>query len=191
MRNNIMTTATDSWTRNWTIVSADVDLAHVMLPLSSFRLENVSPAGQSPVYRVVHNDQPPAPDCFAESYLVPVGNHRPTFLEITQRQDLPFYATDTEDQYVEVADLMAKYMTQNTGVQRLEGVIKVPCQAGGAPVSQGAMPSHSHLAVETKVHLYRFDNVVKGDLPLLVVRAPLSPDGPTNGDGTAVGYGRN
>src|SRR5882724_9155862 len=113
MRNKIMMTAADPWTRNWTIVSADPNVAHVMLPLSSFTLKNVSLAGTSPVYQIVHNDEVPDPDCFAGSFLVPVGNHRPTFAEITQRADLPLYTPDTVDQYIEVADLMGTYLMRN------------------------------------------------------------------------------
>jgi hypothetical protein len=188
------TAAIDSWTRNWTIVSADLDLAHVMLPLSSFRLANQSPAGTPPEYRVLHNNQPPALDCFAESSLVPVGDRQATFFEITGKEELPLYTLDSVGEYVDVLESMGAYMQKNPGVQRLEGVIQIPCHAHGAKFPQGAkyppgaIPGHSPLTVKTTVHLYQFDNVVEGGRHLLVVRAPLSPLCPMNGDGTALGY---
>src|SRR6266404_4054009 len=113
MRNNIMTPAAiNSWSRNWTIVSADLDLAHVMLPLSSFTLKNVSPAGENPEFRVLH-DQPPALDCFADSVLVPAGDQQANFYDITKKEQLPLYSLDTVGEYIDVLDSMGRYMLQN------------------------------------------------------------------------------
>jgi hypothetical protein len=191
MRNNIMmTAATNSWTRTWTIFSADLDLAHVMLPLSSFTLENVSAAGQDPVFRVLHNYQAPALDCFADSLLVPTGDQQPSFFDITQKEELPLYAVDTVGEYIDVLESMGTYMTKNTTVQRLEGVIKMPCHAHSAKFPEGTQP-HSPSTLDTPVHLYQFGGVVKGGRPLLVVRTPLSPLCPRNGDGTAIGIGKD
>src|SRR6266702_12068 len=143
-----MITAADSWTRNWTIVSADLDLAHVMLPLTSFRLENVSPAGKGPVYRVLHNNKAPSVDCFAESYLVPAGSRPATFFEITGKEELPLYTLDTVGDYIDVLESMGTYMQKNPAVQRLEGVIKIPCHAHGAKCAPGQPGRHPPSTVE-------------------------------------------
>jgi len=191
MRNNIMTPAAiNSWSRNWTIVSADLDLAHLMLPLSSFKLENVSPAGKNPQFRVLH-DQPPALDCFADSLLVPAGNQQPNFYDITKKEQLPLYGLDTVGEYVDVLDAMGSYMMKNKEVQRLQGVIKMPCHAHSAKYSPGAPGHHAPSTVDLEVHLYQFAGVLEGGLPLLVIRAPLSYRCAMNGDGTAIGTGRN
>ena len=42
--------------------------------------------------------------------------------------------------------------------------------------------------INTLIQVYQFSDVVDGKRPLLVVRAPLSPVCPTNGNGTAIGY---
>jgi len=186
----MMTSAINSWTRNWTIVSADLDLAHVMLPLTSFRLENVSAAGKTPAFRVLH-DQAPALDCFAGSLLVPAGDQQPSFFEITRKEELPLYTLDTVGEYVDVLESMGTYMMKNPAVQRLEGVMKIPCHAHSRSTKfpRGTQP-HSPSTIDTPVHLYQFGGVVTGGLPLLVMRAPLSPQCPMNGDGTALGTGR-
>jgi hypothetical protein len=178
-----MNTVADPWTRNWTIVSADLDLAHVMLPLSSFTLVKDT---NSPAYRVMHNYQAPALDCFAASLLVPAGTQQASFFDITSKEQLPLYTHDTVGEYVEVLQSMCTYMTENTAVQRLEGIIKMPCHAHSAQFPEGTQP-HPPATFDTPVHLYRFDGVVTGGLPLLVVRTPLSPLCPGNGDGTAMG----
>ena len=185
----MITAAINSWTRNWTIVSADLDLAHVMLPLTSFRLENVSAAGKTPAFRVLHDHQAPALDCFAGTLLVPAGDQQPSFFEITKKEELPPYSLDTVGDYVEVLDSMGTFMTKNPSVQRLEGVIKIPCHAHSTKYPKDALP-HSPSVNDTLVHLYQFGGVVKGGLPLLVMRTPLSPQCPVNGDGTALGTGR-
>lgn len=184
-----MTATTNPWTRNWTIVSADLDLAHVMLPLSSFRLENASTDNTSPVFRVLHNNQP-ALDCFAESRLTPTGDRQPTFHEITGKEQLPLYTHATVGEYIDVLESMGPYMMQNPGVQRLQGVIKIPCHAHGGKCAPGTAGWHAPSTIETAVHLYQFGGVVEGGLPLLVVRAPLSQRCPMNGDGTVIGYGK-
>jgi hypothetical protein len=183
-----MNTVADPWTGDWTIVSADLDLAHVMLPLSSFKLVNETPAGNSPAYRVMHNYQAPALDCFAASRLVPAGDQQPSFFEITGKEELPLYTQDTVGEYVEVLASMCTYMMKNPAVQRLEGIIKMPCHAHSAQFPQGTQP-HLPSTSDTPVHLYQFDGAVTGGRTLLVVRTPLSPLCPRNGDGTALGVG--
>jgi len=171
-------------------VSADLDLAHVMLPLSSFRLENVNPAGKDPAFRVLHN-QTPTLDCFADSVLVPVGNQQANFYDITKKEQLPLYGLDTVGEYIDVLDSMGRYMMQNPGVQCLQGVIKVPCHAHGAKYAPGTAQHHAPSTVNTTVNLYQFAGVVEGSQPLLVIRAPLSSRCAMNGDGTVVGVGKN
>jgi hypothetical protein len=182
--------AINSWKRSWTIVSADLDLAHVMLPLSSFRLETGSPAGKSPEFRVLH-EQPPALNCFADSVLVPAGDQQPNFYDITSKEQLPVYGPDTVGEYIDVLESMGSYLMKNPGVQRLQGVIKMPCHAHSAKYSPGAPHHHAPSTVEVTVNLYQFAGAVEGGLPLLVIRAPLSSRCPMNGDGTAIGTGKN
>jgi hypothetical protein len=186
----IMTSATQTlvWTdRDWQIVSADLDLAHVFLPLRTFRFEPDTRKGIEG-YKITHSGQVPAPDCFCETFLVPVGTHRPGFSEITKKTALPLFSKDSATEYGDVAETMAKYTQSNREMQRLEGVIKVPCHAHGAQPAEGTLSDHSPLWIKTLLHVYQFGNVVKGDRPLLVLRAPLSPVCPVNGDGTALGY---
>jgi len=185
-----MTTSTDEmrWTgRNWQIVRADLDLAHVVMPLSSFTFAATKRDGVEG-YTIGHSNQPPAPDCFENSFLVSVGSHKPTFHEITKKEKLPLYSKDTATEYADVSSMIASYVDRNREVRRLEGVIKVPCHAHGAQLVKGSVPGHAPLWIKTLLHVYQFGNVVKGDRPLLLLRAPLSPVCPLNGDGTAAGY---
>ncbi len=179
----------DPWTRKWSIVSADLDIAHVMLPLSSFRLVNVSAPGAAPVYKVAYDGEAPSPDCFAQARLVPAGAEPVEFSRITQIRTLPLYTPERAGQYSKVGELIASYVEQNRQAQRLEGAIRIPCHAHGSPIREGRAV-HSPLIFETIVHLYQFAAAVEGGLTLLVVRTPLSPVCPFNGDGTAIGYGR-
>src|SRR5438045_2448568 len=94
----------NQWTRNWTIVRADLDIAHVMLPLSNFKLETMSAGGKDPAFQVVHNNQAPVPDCFAKSVLVQRGQDAPSFFEITGLDGLPRYSQDSMDQYIQVSE---------------------------------------------------------------------------------------
>ena len=67
------------WNRNWTIVRADLDIAHVMLPLSNFKLETMSTQGKDPAYQVVQSNQAPVPNFFVNSVLVHRGQDTPSF----------------------------------------------------------------------------------------------------------------
>jgi hypothetical protein len=187
--------AVSPWARNWTIVRSDLDIAHVMLPLSNFRLESVPGTTDSPAYRLVHNNQAPVPDCFCGSVLGQLGQDQPSFFEVTNMKPLPAYNQDSAAQYVKVSDLMNAYLARNPQVQRLEGIIKIPCHAHGSQLTEGALEGHAPLTVKTMVLLYQFANAIAGDngesLPLLVVRTPLSPVCPINSDGTALGVGKN
>jgi hypothetical protein len=182
--------AVNPWTRNWAIVSADQDIAHVMLPLNDFRLESVS-TPRGPAYQLMHNCESPNPDCFWGSVLVPLGQVEASFYDITKLEQLPSYSANTASQYVQVAEVLGTYLAQNPQVQRLEGFIKIPCHANGAQLRDGALQGHAPLNIRTTVQLYQFPNAVEGGLPLLLVRTPLSPVCPLNSDGTAVGLGKN
>src|ERR1700731_2049833 len=94
----------DRWQtgRPWQIVRADLDLAHVFLPLSSFTFEPVTRDGISG-YAVAYTNQPPLPDCFADSFLRPVGTSQPNFEAITKRQSLPLYDTTSATDYADVS----------------------------------------------------------------------------------------
>jgi hypothetical protein len=161
-----------------------------MLPLSSFKLQNVSPAGEDPQFRVLH-DQAPALDCFAQSVLVPAGDEQANFYDITKKEQLPLYGLGTLGEYIDVLDAMGSYMTKNPGVQRLQGVIKMPCHAHSAKYSPGTPEHHTPSTLDLTVNLYQFAGVVEGGLPLLVIRAPLTSRCPMNGDGTVLGTGKN
>ena len=182
-----------TWTgRAWQIVRADLDLAHVVAPLSSFTFE---PTTRKTIdgytiegYKIAPTGDATAPHCFNESFLVPVGTHLPTFDAITKKKRLPLFTDKSATEYVDVCDMIALYMERNREFQRLEGVIAVPCHPAGAAAPKGTLADHSSLRIKTLLHVYQFGNVVDGERPLLVMRAPLSPVCPTNGDGTAIGY---
>lgn len=184
-----MTSAKDNpWDRTWTIVRSDLDIAHVMLPLNNFKLQGIT-AGK-PGYQLVHSNQPPVPNCFDCALLTQIGADEPTFFEITGLEQLPPYSQEMIGEYVKVSESMAFYLTQNPSVKRLEGVIRIPCHAHGATVRDDSLPGHSPMTVKTPVQFYQFPNAIAGGFSLLVVRAPLSPVCPTNGDGTAIGMGK-
>jgi hypothetical protein len=190
----MMPAAINPWTRDWQIVSADLDLAHVMLPLSSFKLKLVEDENPSPAFRVTHNYQAPALDYFAGVVLTLVGDQPPSLSDITGKEKLPLYTLNTVGDYVDVLDTMGRYMMEHPEVQHLQGNIKIPCHAHsrGVKFPRGTQ-RHSPSTIDTPLHLYKFDGVVEGGLSLLVVRAPFSPHcpSPKNGDGTAIGVGRN
>jgi hypothetical protein len=183
-------TTSDPWQtgRPWQIVRADLDLAHVFLPLSSFTFEAVTREDGVKGYTIAHTFQAPNPDCFASSFLVPVGTGEPVFENVAQIKTLPLYDNDSANAYADVSAKIATHMDQNRDVKRLEGVIRVPCHAHGAELADGVVEDHSPLWIKTLIHVYQFGNVVDGKRPLLVLRAPLSPVCPTNGDGTALGW---
>ena len=178
----------DSWQtgRPWQIVRADLELAHIFLPLSSFTFEPVTRADGISGYTITHANQAPQPDCFTGIFLRPVGNSQPKFENITNKASLPLYSKTSATEYADVSAQMATYMEKDPEVRRLEGEIKVPCH----PIlPSGVTPCHSPMWIKTLIHVYQFSGVVNGDHPLLLIRAPLSPLCPTNGGGTAIGYG--
>jgi hypothetical protein len=158
----------DPWQtdRPWQIVRADLGLAHVFMPLSGFKFQ---PAAAGNSYTIAH---------------------RPTFEQIAQCKTLPVYDTSSASIYADVSAKVDMFMDQDPEVQRLEGVIRVPCHAHGAQLADDVLADHSPFWIRTIIHVYQFSNVVGGDGPLLLFRAPLSPLCPTNGDGTAVGIAK-
>jgi hypothetical protein len=179
----------DPWQtgRPWQIVRADLDLAHVFLPLSSFTFEPATSTDGISGYTIAHTNQSPEPDCFAGSFLRPVGTSQPKFETITNKTSLPLYDKTSASEYADVSAQMAAYMEQDPEVRRLEGVIKVPCHAHGAVLASDVIPGHPPMWIKTIIHIYQFSDVVNGDHPLLLLRAPLSPLCPANGGGTAIG----
>jgi hypothetical protein len=179
----------DPWQtgRPWQIVRADLELAHVFLPLSSFTFEPATKDGISG-YTISHTNQAPLPDCFDGLFLRPVGNSQPKFETITKKPSLPLYNKTSATEYADVSAQLDSYMEQDPEVRRLEGVMKVPCHAHGATLANGVLAAHSPMWMKTYIHVYQFSDVVNGDYPLLLLRAPLSPLCPANGGGTAVGY---
>jgi hypothetical protein len=179
----------DPWQTDhaWQIVRADLGLAHVFMPLSSFKFE---PAATGRGYTIAHTNQAPRPDCFAGVVLRPAGSSEPTFEQIAQCKQLPVYGKSSASVYADFSAKADTFMEQDCEVKRLEGVIRVPCHAHGAELADDVIPGHAALWIKTLIHVYQFSNVVEGDGPLLLFRAPLSPLCPTNGDGTAVGIAK-
>jgi hypothetical protein len=172
--------------RPWQIVRADLELAHVFMPMSSFKFEPV-PGSDGKAFTIEHTNQAPHPDCFGNTVLRAVGSSHATFEKIAARKTLPLYGRDTASVYTDISVKVAKYMDQDPEVQRLEGIIRVPCHAHGAQLPKDAAAGHAPFWVKTLIHVYQFSKVVNGDRPLLLIRAPLSPFCPMNGDGTAAG----
>jgi hypothetical protein len=180
----------DPWLtgRNWRIVRADLNLAHVFIPLSSFTFEAATSTDGSSGYTIAHTYQAPLPDFFANIFLRPVGSTEPQFQAITNKASLPLYDKSSATEYADVAAQMATYMETDPKVRHLESEIMVPCHANCAEVPGQAAPGHTPMWMQTTIHVYQFSNVVNGDNPLLLIRAPLSPLCPANGGGTALGY---
>jgi hypothetical protein len=179
----------DPWQtdRPWQIVRSDVSLAHVFMPLSSF---NIVPAGTGNGYTIAHTYQSPQPDCFAGVVLRPTGSSQPTFEQVAKCKTLPAYDNGSAAVYADMTANVAKFMEQDYEVKRLEAVVRVPCHAHGATLQAGAVANHPPFWVKTLIHVYQFSNVINGDGPLLLFRAPLSPLCPTNSDGTAIGIAK-
>ena len=181
----------DPWLtgRIWHIVRADLNLAHVFMPLSSFTFEAATtPEGVSG-YTIAHTYQAPLPDFFTGIFLRSVGKDQPQFQVITKKRSLPFYSKTSATEYSDVSDQMAEYMEDNPQFQHLESKIMVPCHANCAPVPGEAPSKHPPQWDMTDIHIYQFGDVVNGKHPLLLIRAPFSPLCRTNGGGTATGYG--
>jgi hypothetical protein len=187
----MLDTNADPWItgRPWQIVRADLDLAHVFLPLSQFSFQPMTSKDGVKGYTITHSYQAPQPDCFSRSFLAPVGTSPPpAFEKIADRKTLPVYDSDSATTYANVSELIVAHMEQNREVKRLEGIIRIPCHAHGATLEDETPPDHSPMWINTLIQVYQFTDVVDGKRPLLVVRAPLSPVCPTNGNGTATGY---
>jgi len=182
--------STDSWAISWTIVHSDLDIAHITGSLTDFTFHPTNAESQDPTYELAHNVQVPSPDWFAGALLRPVGEEQPSFWEITHTEQLPFYSRDTATQYAYVSDILGSYFARNTGVKRLEGIIRVPLTEFRRPHYSPNPTDKSSLIIKTLIHFYQFPGVIEGGLPLLVVRTPLSPFNFTNGDGTAMGIGK-
>jgi len=175
----------DPWLteRPWQIVRADLPLAHVFMPMSSFKFQPV-PGG----YKIVHENQGPHLDCFAGVTLHPAGHTQVAFEKAAAGKKLQPYDPNKPASYKEAADEIVKYMEMDRDVERLEGIIRVPCHAHGETnLPKDAVPGHPPFWVNTFIHVYQFSKAVSDDIPLLVFRAPLSPFCPTNNDGTAMG----
>jgi len=181
----------DPWQtdRPWQIVRADLDLAHVFLPLSRFFFKPTTAKNGLQGYTITHPYQLPQPDCFSRSFLVPVGTSPPpAFEKIADMKTLPPYDSDSATTYADVSALIVTHMEQNREVKRLEGIIRIPCHSHGATLEDETPPDHSPMWINTLIQVYQFSDVVDGKSPLLLLRAPLSPICPTNGGGTAIGY---
>jgi hypothetical protein len=182
---NMTAPTRDPWltTIPWQIVRSDVDLAHVFIPLSSFKFVK---SGNG--YTIDYTNQPPHPDVFGDTVLRPAGTRPAVFEKIAERtKKMPAYGKSSAKVYADISDKIATYLDADSEIERLEGVIRVPCHAHGATVHSQAVAGHQAFWMKTHIHIYHFGNVVEGDHSFLLLRAPLSPLCPTNSDGTAVG----
>lgn len=181
----------DPWQtgRPWQIVRADLDLAHVFLPLNQFFFKPTTRKDGVKGYTITHTYQPPQPDCFSRSFLACVGTSPPpAFDKIADRKTLPVYDSDLATTYADVSAMIVAHVEQNREVKRLEGIIRIPCHGHGATLEDKTPLDHSPMWINTLIQVYQFSDVVDGKRPLLVIRAPLSPVCPANGNGTATGY---
>lgn len=181
--------AADSWERDWSIISADADIAHLMTQMTDFRFRKVQSAGNGPEYEVVYNGPPPSPDHFSGIRFVPVEGREVHFRDIPRSETLPAYKQGNGYPYGKVADGIVEFIGSTPNIQRLEGVLRVDCHDPKWPLASGVKP-HAVSSFDADVHFYQFDGAFEDGLPLLLVRFPLSPRCPRNGDGTAVGFGR-
>jgi hypothetical protein len=199
---NIMT-STNPWTDpTWTVVRADLDIAHVMLPLCSFKLQTAPKAvGEYASYVIAYKHQAPAPDSFGGVTLVETGEDELQLSDIPGITDLPGvpkggklppYDTDSATLYTQASELMSNYLTQHSELQRLEAIMQIPCHAHGSRTEKydPPIPNHLPFTIKTTVQLYQISDAVTDGSPLLVIRTPLSPTCPVNGNGTAIGVGK-
>jgi hypothetical protein len=196
-------TSTNQWTDpTWTVVHADLDIAHVMLPLGTFKLRVDTEAAEYPTFLVDHSYQAPVPDCFAGVSLVARGQGELQLKgidglagvkSIAESGTLRPYNKDSAEDYIRVIDAMGSYLTQHSKLNRLEGIIRIPCHWHGAPLKdyKPAISPHAPVWVKTTIQLYLVTKAVDAKSPLLVVRTPLSPACPMNGDGTAIIVGKD
>ena len=111
-------TTADPWQtgRPWQIVRADLDLAHVFLPLNQFFFQPTTAQGRLQGYTITHPYQAPQPDCFSCSFLVPVRHQpAPAFEKIADRKTLPLYNSDSATTYADVSAMIVAHMRTRTG----------------------------------------------------------------------------
>ena len=178
----------DLWqpARQWRIVTADADLAHVFPPPSTFSFD---PTQDGNGFNIRNMYGTPSPDCFSQTVLIRAGTSEPTFEQMTGETELPDWADDpvTRKQYTDAADLMSAHFQKDPDVKRLQGFIRIPCHAHGAKLEPQYLQNHSPMWIQTQINVYQFSGVVNGDGPLLVIWTPISRVCPLNGNGTIIG----
>jgi hypothetical protein len=191
-------TEANQWTGpTWTVMRADEDIAHVMLPLGSFKLQGTTKTG----YAVNYGRQAPTPDCFCKTTLVETAGDELSLSDVPGLSDLagmikgqlPPYDSDSANLYTKVSELISSYGAQNGDLNRLEAIIRIPCHAHGTRTENysPSIPNHLPFTVKTAVQLYQIPNALSTDgSPLLVIHTPLSPTCPVNGNGSAIGVGK-
>jgi hypothetical protein len=196
----------DVWEQHtWSIVRADRDIAHVMLPLHNFDIEPTSDDG---AFKLVRTFQAPEPDCFDSVVFNTLGTEMPTegdlaaldYKDATTRMKTPLalYSRGNDGDYYTLACKLGGYLNVNPHLLRLEATIRIPCHAYGATPRAGRLQDHAPMNFNVAVQIYVFPDLVQPALgddqakkqSLLVVRTPLWPSCPLNGDGTAIGFGR-
>jgi hypothetical protein len=189
----------------WTVVRADLDIAHVMLPLHHFSMKS---AGTNGGFNLARSYQTPEPDCFKDVVFNTAGEKMPGETELKAIEPLyddptnvlprplPLFNSDNEKKYYVLACKLGAYLATRPELLRLEAQVKIPCHGFGSKIRDGRLQGHAPMIVNTPLQVYVFPDVVQPALgsdllqSLLVVRTPLSPACPFNGDGTAIGFGR-
>jgi hypothetical protein len=187
----------------WTMVRSDLDIAHVMLPLHHFCMKGT---GTSGAFNLTRAYQTPDPDCFSGVVFSTAGSTMPGRTELAALEyddpanamsvPLDLYTADLDKKYYMLACKLGAYLAGRPDLLRLEAQVRIPCHGYGAKIRDGRLQGHAPMTVNTPLQVYVFPDLVKPAADgedfqsLLVVRTPLSPACPFNGDGTAIGFGR-
>ncbi len=188
--------------RQWRIVWAGHDVAHVFVPHNDVSL--TPPVSDTGKFRLDCGCKVPHPECFGSTFLHQRGNQTPSFEDAVGRTALlggvtgavlPHYAPDdpaAKAKYDDAADILRNYLIRTPDLQRLEGVVNArvwPDKAGNLVPDVSGDSKHM---VMTVIQLFQFPNAVDMDGlnkkgPLLAIRIPLSVSCVLNSDGTALG----
>ena len=174
----------DLWTERstWRIVGADLDMQHVFIPASSITFTAIDGG-----FKVAPVGSTSTGDCFRDTFLRRVGSRHPSLTDIQGINTLADFESLESERSSEVLEALATHVDNKEDVLHLEGTITILChQTDDQLRAPPTRPAHAPLRVETKICVYQINDAgTKG--PFLLIRAPLSPTCPRNGDGTAGG----
>jgi hypothetical protein len=165
--------ATDSWTKEWTIVKSLNDFSHVITPKQTLTFAPAVREGV-PGYTISHNGS----DCNK-------GRFKGTFLQL-QDGTVPDLATIAGDDVSQLQqDLsndavlkdIADYVNANGDtLLRLAGAVELPQHArspGGEPL---------------QFYVYQINKAVENDRTMVFFQAKMNANDAANGGGTVAGY---